>query len=397
MSTKTNMPILRVSSLVQLASQNRHLKVSFILIALTCFLISCDPLVDGTVLHRTLRKLKFRVTEISEIYPARLERYDALFLQDLNKAPTETEVKDIQDFVNTGGTLIVVGDEPVLDGLFNVYGLKLHEFPEKQEFSRRTADESFFPLHPIDVIRARTRFALEPITREVVALYATEDGATVGTLRHGNGRVFFIASTYLFSRDGLKYDEGNATFLYNLMSTLPRNARIGLAEKRYYTLETRPPNPFAALVFGTRGGLGAVYICLILFVFLMLRGRRFGKPLNVQDGSRRLSSEYVHAMTVLYQKGNTRSEILRHIRDKFRLDLGNRWRVNPNLDTPTFLEELVRRGAVDENNELTHLVMDLEPSSDISETQLLDLAKRVDVYCEVANIGKTRLAVHRNL
>ncbi|MCE2416214.1 hypothetical protein J4G07_19695, partial [Candidatus Poribacteria bacterium] len=154
-----------------------------------------------------------------------------------------------------------------------------------QEFSRRTADESFFPLHPIDVIRARTRFALEPITREVVALYATEDGATVVTLRHGKGRVFFIASTYLFSRDGLKYDERNATFLYNLMSTLPRNARIGLAEKRYYTLETRPPDPFAALVFGTRGGLGAVYLCLILFVFLMLRGRRFGKPLDVQDGS----------------------------------------------------------------------------------------------------------------
>ncbi|MCE2416213.1 hypothetical protein J4G07_19690, partial [Candidatus Poribacteria bacterium] len=101
--------------------------------------------------------------------------------------------------------------------------------------------------------------------------------------------------------------------------------------------------------------------------------------------------------TALYQKGNTRSEILRHIRDKFRSDLGNRWRVNPNLDTPTFLGELAQRGAIDADEELTHLVTDLEPSSDISEAQLLDLAKRVDVYCEVVNIGKTRLAVHRNL
>ncbi|MCY4566756.1 MAG: hypothetical protein OXD49_00480 [Candidatus Poribacteria bacterium] len=370
---------------------------SFILIVLICFQISCDALETGTVLHRTLRKLKFRVSEISEIYPARLERYDALFLQDLNKALTETEIKDIQDFVNTGGTLIVVGDDPGLDGLFNVYGLKLHEFPEKQEFSRRITDEPFFPLHSVDVIRARTRFMLEPMVSEVVALYGTEDGATVVTLRHGEGRVFFIASAYLFSRDGLKYDEGNATFLYNLMSTLPRNAQVGLAEKRYYTLETRPPNPFAALVFGTRGGLGAVYICLILFVFLTLRGRRFGKPLDVQERSRRLSSEYVHAMTALYQKGNTRSEILRHIRDKFRSDLGNRWRVNPNLDTSAFLAELTQRGAVDEDEELAHLVTDLEPSSDISEAQLLDIAKRVDACREEANIGKTRLAVHRNL
>ena len=96
---------------------------------------------DDTVLHRTLHKLKFRVTEISEMYPARLDRYDALFLQDLNKAPTETEVKDIHDFVSAGGTLIVAGDAPVLDGLFSVYGLKLHELPERQELSWRLTDK----------------------------------------------------------------------------------------------------------------------------------------------------------------------------------------------------------------------------------------------------------------
>ena len=374
----------------------RIVRVS-ILIVLTCFQISCDSLVDDTVLHRTLHKLKFRVTEISEIYPARLERYDALFLHDLNKAPTETEVKDIQDFVNTGGTLIVAGDDRVLDELFKTYGLKLREVPERQEFSRRLADEPFFSQHPIDEIRVRTNFVLEPMEREVAVLYGTADGAVVVTLRQGEGRVFLIASAYLFHKNGLQYDVGNATLLYNLMSTLPRNARIGLAEKRYYTAETRPPNPFAALVFGTRGGLAAVYICITLFVFLMLRGRRFGKPLDVRERSRRLSSEYVHAMTALYQKGNTRPEILKHIRDTFRSDLGNRWRVNPNVDTPTFLEALEHRGAIDADEELTHLVTDLEPSDDISEARLLDLAKRVDAYREVANIGKAGLAVHRNI
>ena len=368
----------------------------FILIALICFQISCDSFVDGTVLHRTLRKLKFRVTEISEIYPARLDRSDALFLQNLHKAPTETEVKDIQDFVNTGGTLIVAGDNPLLNGLFNVYGLALRELPERQEFSRRLADEPFFMQYPIDEIRVRANSIIEPVERKGAVLYETEGGAAVMmTLRHGKGRAFFIASAYLFSVDGLRYDENNATFLYNLMSTLPRNARIGLAEKRYYTVETQPPNPFAALMFGTRGGLAAVYVCLTLFVFLMLRGRRFGKPLDAQERRRRLSAEYVHAMTALYQKGDTRSEILGHIRDKFRADLGNRWRVNPNLDTSAFLEELTRRGAINADDELTHLVTDLEPSGDISEAQLLDIAKRVDAYREVANIGRIKLAVQR--
>ena len=213
----------------------------------------------------------------------------------------------------------------------------------------------------------------------------------VVTLREGKGRAFFIASGYLFSPSGLRNNEGNATLLYNLMSTLPRNARIGLAEWGYYTVESKKSSdPFAALVFGTPGGLAAVYICITLFIFLMLRGRRFGKPLDARERNRRLSAEYVHAMTDLYQKGNTRPSILRHIREKFRADLGNRWRVNPNLDTQTFLDELAQRGAIDANEGLTKLVMDLELTGSISEAQLLDLAKRVEAYAETAKLRRTR-------
>ena len=359
---------------------------SLVLSALICFQFSCDSLSQDTTLHRVLHKLKFHVREISEIYPARLDRYNVLFLQDLYKAPTETEIKDIQDFVNEGGTLIVAGDDRVLEGLFRAYGMQLRKLSETQEFTSRVPGEPFFRRHPVDEIRVRTNFVIEPLEREVAVLYGTEDAAAIVTLRDGKGRAFFIASGYLFTKNGLRYDEGNAIFFYNLMSTLPRNARIGLAERRYYTVETKPPDPLAAIVFGTSGGLAAVYMCLTLFIFLVLRGRRFGKPLDVQERSRRLSSEYVHAMTALYQKGNTRREILRHIRDKFRADLGNRWRVNPNLDTPTFLEELTQRGAIDENEELVSLLTDLRPSGNISEAQLLDLAKRVESYRETANI-----------
>ena len=357
-----------------------------ILSALVCFQFSCDSLSQDTTLHRVLRKLKFRVTEISEVYPARLDRYDVLFLQDLYKAPTEMEVKDIQDFVNDGGTLIVAGDDRVLEGLFRAYGLQLRELSETQEFTSRVPGEVFFRRHPVDKIRIRTNFVIEPLEREVVVLYGTEDESVIVTLRDGKGRAFFITSSYLFTKNGLRYNESNAMFFYNLMSTLPHNARIGLAERKYYTAETKPPDPFSALVFGTSGGLAAFYVCLTLFVFLVLRGRRFGKPLDVQERNRRLSSEYVHAMTALYQKGNTRREILRHIHDKFKADLGNRWRVNPNLDTPAFFTELTQRGAIDENEELISLLTDLRPSGDISEAQLLDLAKRVEAYCESKNI-----------
>ena len=367
---------------------------TLILILFTCFLFSCDGPGYGPVLYQVLRKLKFRVTEISAAYPARLDRYDVLFLQALDKAPTETEIRDIQNFVNTGGTLIVAGSNEVLADLFSTYGLELQALTKRLAFSQRIPVEPLFPEHPVDEVRTDTNFVIEAFGREVAVLYGREDDATIVTLRDGDGRAFFIASDYLFSRSGLRYN-GNAVFLYNLMSTLPHNARIGFAERRYYTLETKPPDPFVALLFRTPGGLAAIYICLTLFIFLVLRGRRFGRPLDVQEKNRRLSSEYVHAMTALYQKGNTRTDILNHIRERFKIDLGARWRVNPNLDTATFLEELATRGAIDEDGELTALMSDLDTSGNISEAQLLDFAQRVEAYSEMAKIGKASSVVRR--
>ena len=145
-----------------------------------------------------------------------------------------------------------------------------------------------------------------------------------------------------------------------------------------------------AFLFKTPAGLGMIYICLALFIFLTLRGRRFGKPLQVQEKNRRLSTEYVLAMTALYQKGNTRMEILKQLRDKFKHDLAERWRVNPNLEAAAFIEELVQRGATNEEGQISNLLAELETKQDISETQLLEIAQRVETYCETERIGRSK-------
>ncbi len=362
----------------------------FILLVLICSQFSCDTLEEGSVLYRILRKLKFRVTNISAEYPSRLNRYHALFLQDLNKMPTETEMKKIQDFVKSGGTLIVSGgNHKTMEQLIILYGLKLRNLSKRMEYVKRISEDPFFPTHAVDIIHPRTYYVIDTSERDVVTLYGTENDAVVVTLRDGEGRVFLTTSAYLFQDNGLRHDD-NAKLLYNLMSTLPRNARIGLAEETYYTQETAPKNTFIAFIFKTPVGLSAVYLCLILFIFITLKGRRFGEPLDIQERNRRLSTEYVHAMTALYQKGNTRNVILRHIRDKFRTDLGARWRVNPNLDTKTYIDELIQRGAVDEDLELTNLIQDLEYSGEISEAKLVELAKRVEAYREKSKIRRTR-------
>ena len=360
----------------------------YLLILLSCSLLSCDTFIESSVLSNILRKLKFRVTEISAQYPSRLSSYDVLFLQNLLKIPTESEIQNIQDFVKNGGTLIVSGgNHKTMAGLVAAYGLKLQNLPNRMEYADRYSDEPFFPSNEVNRIRPHTYFAIAADLRLMAVLYGSEFQAVVATLKDGDGRVHFTTSAYLFNENGLKHS-GNAALFYNLMSTFPRKAHIGLAESNYYAQSATPTSAFINFVFKTPWGLAAVYICLILFVFMTLRGRRFGHPLDVRENSRRLSSEYVHAMTALYQKGNTRMDILKHIQQKFRTDLGNRWRVNPNLNTTDFIEELIQRG-VDDKGELSNLIKALDASGNISESQLVDLAKRVDTYSTNANLQRT--------
>lgn len=360
----------------------------YLLIILSCSLLSCDTFIESSVLSNILRELKFSVTKISAQYPSQLNNYDVLFLQNLHRIPTESEIQNIQDFVKEGGTLIVSGgNHKTMAGLVAAYGLKLQNLPNRMEYVNRYSDDPYFPSNEANRIRPLTYFTIKADLRTMAVLYGSESQAVVATIKDGEGRVHFTTSAYLFNEHGLKHS-GNAALFYNLMSTLPRNARIGLAEGNYYAQSATPTSAFINFFFKTPWGLAAVYICLILFVFMTLRGRRFGQPLDVRENNRRLSTEYVHAMTALYQKGNTRVDILKHIQQKFRTDLGNRWRVNPNLNTTNFIEELMQRG-IDDEGELSNLIKDLDASGNISESQLVDLAKRVDTYSTNANLQRT--------
>lgn len=365
--------------------------LSVALIALSFFEVSCDVVNHGSTLYRVLRALKFRVTEITVEQPARLKRLDVLFLWQLDKALDEGEIEEIHDFVEGGGTLIVAGDRSALDSLLLGYGLEMRKASQKLVTSQRIPVDPIFPDRPVNEISSRTAFAIQPIERDAAALFGKEMDYSILTFREGDGRAYFMSCPYIFTDFGLG-ENGNARFLYNLMTTLPGRAHIGLAESRYYAFgSTDTANPLIHLLFNTPVGLSVVYIGLIIFLFLILRGRRFGKPLEIEETHRRLSSEYVLAMTALYQKGNTRSAILKQIRDTFRSDLAARWNINPSIETARFVEEIAKRKPID-GDELQELLTRLEPHGDISESHLLSLAKQVEAYRDKEKIGRTRLA-----
>ena len=364
--------------------------LSIALITLPFFGLSCDLLYEDSALYSVLQALKFRVTKIEARQPVRLDRLDVLFLWQLSETLDAEEIEDIHRFVKDGGTLIVTGDHESLDSLLFDYGLEMRRASKSLKTSRRIPIDPIFPNRPVDEIYSNTNVAIQSMERDMAPLFGQETEYSVVTFREGVGRVFFMSCPDVFTYFGLR-DERNALFFYNLMTTLTHRARIGLAESRYYTFDsTETADPMFYLLFKTPGGLGIVYIGLIVFLFLILRGRRFGKPLVVGEAHRRVSSEYVFAMTALYQKGNTRPAILKQIRDTFRSDLAARWRINSDLETATFVEEIAKRKPID-TDKLQQLLTALEPEGDISEARLLSLAKQVDAYYGEVNIGWKRL------
>ena len=362
--------------------------LSIILVTFAFFQFSCDSLVNESVLYRVMRKLKFRVTKIEAAQPARLERLDVLFLWQLHRELDEKEIEEIHGFVEDGGTLIVAGDHESLNSLLLDYGLEMRKASNSLETSRRIPIEPIFPNRPVNEIHSSTDYAIQSSERDIAPLYGQDEDYSIVTFGEGEGRAFFISCSDIFYRNGLR-DNRNSTFLYNLMTTFPHRARIGLAEDYYYAVgSASEANPVMYLLFNTAGGLGVVYIGVIVFLFLILRGRRFGMPITLEETHRRVSSEYVHAMTALYQKGDTCRAILKQMRDTFRSNLAARWHINPYLETASFVEEIARRKPID-TEELQMLLTELETRGDISEARLLSLAKKVEAYCERAKIGRT--------
>ena len=373
----------------------RHLLSKPIFTLLIVILIlsqfSCDALEERSLIFSILRKMKFRVTEITPYTPADLKRYDVLFINSLFQPLLESEIDAVNNFVVDGGILIVCGGEyDAIERIVNSYDLMLRRTQNVLRKSQRYQDNPLF-VNPVDEILVDTDFVVRTEHRDIAVLYGSDNAATILSFRHGEGRVYLTTSSYLFSWLGMNHAP-NATFFYNLMSTLPNRARIGLAQSMYFSdeskppnafVESKPPNAFVELVFKTPGGLAAVYVCLILYIFLTLRGRRFGRPMDIVESHRRMSTEYIHAMTTLYQKGNTRIDILMHIRHQFRTEIGLRWRVDATLNTSAFLEELRNKGALDEDDTLTVLIQDLDRAENRTDRQLLDIAKRVEEYREM--------------
>ena len=348
---------------------------------------------DGTQLfYRLLNNLGFRAQRIRAMPYNLPDELQVLFLlQPLSGNTLQPELtSQIKDFVEKGNVLILAGEgkHGELDNLLEAYDLKLAQAIQPIIISKSL--HPLFQYPPVEYIISLNEQVIRSTRLDIVPLFGVDRDYSVITFRAGSGRVYVLSCPYIFTNRGIG-DYANAKFIHNLLTYLPQNASIGFDEYhhgfRVQTSKGRSGRELHAslsqMFLTTPIGWAFIYIGVLIFIFLILRGRRLGLPLDIGDrgavAPRRMASEYVLSMAELYRKSGKRYAILQHIRNEFRRSMASRWDINPTLSASVFTREIAKREPIDAD-QLFALLKELDETKTLSEGHLLSLAQRVDNY-----------------
>jgi hypothetical protein len=165
--------------------------------------------------------------------------------------------------------------------------------------------------------------------------------AVVLGMQHGAGYIYVSSALHPFTNAGLRHPD-NAAFVLNLLrrTTNPTDGHI-LFDEWHHGFHT-PPS-LRGLVLGSAWGQGVVYALVVLAIYLVWTGRRFGQPVPLhEDVVQRSSAEYVASMADLFQRGRKHEYILHHYAQRFKRTLARPYGINPRLDDAAFVAELTR-------------------------------------------------------
>jgi hypothetical protein len=186
---------------------------------------------------------------------------------------------------------------------------------------------------------------LLPHRDDYIKLLGVADALLVAGIKQGNGYIYLSATTFPFTNEGLR-DPENAALVLNMLRRAPAGGRIQFDE--YHHGFFTPPST-GKILLSSPLGWAAAYALAAIALYLMLSGRRFGRPVPLKEElARRSSAEYVESMADLFQRGGKRDYILRHYRGAFKRRLARKDGINPQLDDSEFVRDLARARPVNE-------------------------------------------------
>jgi hypothetical protein len=257
---------------------------------------------------------------------------DAFFTLAPTREIAEAEAAEIRRYVEGGGTLLIASDE--WNSVFDTFGL---DFSYNASAIHATALQPVFQALPLEQALVDTDAALWPDAPEWTPILGNDDAIFAAEATFGRGRVVALAALYPLSNEGIGQAD-NAALALHAVAGLPRGSTVvfneyhhGLTEHGTLTQQIRS-EPW---------GWAILYASFILFAYLALSGRRFGRAIPpVWQGARRSSGEYVATMGNMLRRGKHSAWLRDHYLAQVKRTLGSRYGVRANQPAREFVAEL---------------------------------------------------------
>lgn len=268
---------------------------------------------------------------------------DALFIFNPITVFDDSQVNNIVQWVERGNTLIVaeefsIGNERLLRRLqvrLNSLGTRVTGATLEQPVQGG--------LHGAKV-NLDTGHALALDRNDYVTYLSAENVPLLVSFPQGKGRVWFSSAPQLFDNGNLTED-ANAALVMAMLSSVPRGGQVAFDEYHldFMRSSAAEARSIQQLLFNTPWGWAILYSLVIVFAYLFVNGKRFGRVIPLpKDVERRSPAEYVTSMANLYRRAGKRGLVAHHYHRQLKRLLGKPYRINADLSDEEFVEELER-------------------------------------------------------
>lgn len=304
-------------------------------------------------------------------------RNGILFMLFPSVNPNGQQVASILSWVNAGGTLVLAsGTSNTLLGQLNVGVVPLD--------ARRTDVHAVQPWLSVPLQGSSTvdtYGALSLHDPAWVPLLDGSNGEIVAASRsQGNGSIVVLSTGDPFSNYGLTQTP-NRDLVLSLLSLSPPGSTAIIDEYHHGFTEQ---GTFTRQLLTQPWGISALGAALLLFVYLVFTGLRFGPAVQISPRAlKRARSEFATTLASMLHQGGHQEWLRNHYLQQLKRTLGSRFGVPVNLATNDFIEQLTER-----NPGAAALS---EPLRRLAETRVPDDTSLVTLIRETERVAATLL------
>lgn len=304
----------------------------------------------------------------------------SLILEPQVPGISDTEWQVLEEWVQAGGTLLLAGD-----GIGTALSMRHLDFdllfdPGLGDEAVKASDRVLAGI-PETLPNALPRAALQSERTDHTVLLTAASEPVAVALQEGQGLIILSTLWYPLSNKGLK-EARNPELALSILALASPPATIWFDEWHH---GVRPSDTGSAVGLGqwlrtAPAGQSVLYTFGIVFVWLLISGRRFGRPIPVQSSKpRRAPAEHARALANLSRRAGHKDTVREYYRHRLKTELGYRYGLSAAVPDEAYLQRLQSARPNLDSDRLRALLEELS-RRELTDAQLLKLSQEVNEW-----------------